>query len=109
MVYFQSMKAKIHPEYFPDAQVSCVCGNSFTIGSTSQIFRVDICHKCHPFYTGEMKFIDTMGRVERFQKRQEEAKKTAPILAAKKQKKLARGHEEEKRTKSLREMLMGVQ
>lgn len=103
------MKADLHPTYYPDAQVSCVCGNSFTIGSTKQSFRVDICHKCHPFYTGEMKFIDTLGRVERFQKRQEEAKKTAPILAAKKQRKLAKDQEEDKRPKSLREMLMGVE
>lgn len=103
------MKANIHPTYYDAAEVSCVCGNSFTIGSTKQTFRIDICHKCHPFYTGEMKFIDTLGRVERFQKRQEEAKKTAPILAEKKKKKLAKGLEDDKRPKSLREMLMGAQ
>lgn len=103
------MKTAIHPTYYETVEVSCVCGNSFTIGSTKQSIRVDICHKCHPFYTGEMKFIDTLGRVERFQKRIDEAKKTAPIVAAKKQKKLAKGQDDGKQPKSLREMLLGIQ
>lgn len=102
------MKANIHPTYYPDAQVVCACGNTFTVGSTKQSFRVDICHKCHPFFTGEMKFVDTLGRVERFQKRQEAAAKIAPILAEKKKKKLSK-QEDDKRPKSLREMLLGVQ
>jgi large subunit ribosomal protein L31 len=63
------MKAKIHPKYYNDAKVTCVCGNTFTVGSTKQELRVEVCSKCHPFYTGEQRIRDTMGRVERFRKR----------------------------------------
>ncbi|MDO8676727.1 MAG: 50S ribosomal protein L31 [Candidatus Azambacteria bacterium] len=63
------MKEKIHPEYFPKAKVKCACGNAFTVGSTKPIINVEICSKCHPFYTGKNKIIDTAGRVERFKKR----------------------------------------
>ncbi len=60
------MKAKIHPQYYPACQVTCACGNNFTTGSTLPEIKVDICSQCHPFFTGKMKFIDTMGRVEKF-------------------------------------------
>ncbi len=63
------MKAKVHPKYYDDAKVTCVCGNTFTVGSTKQELRVEVCSKCHPFYTGEQRIRDTMGRVERFRKR----------------------------------------
>jgi len=63
------MKPKIHPEYFNDAQVVCACGNTFTIGSTKKMLKVELCSKCHPFYTGEQRVVDTMGRVERFRRR----------------------------------------
>ena len=62
------MKASIHPKYY-DANVTCACGNTFTVGSTKPRIDVDICSKCHPFFTGEMKFVDTMGRVEKFKQR----------------------------------------
>jgi len=61
------MKDKIHPKYYDDAKVSCLCGNTFTTGSTRPEIRV--CSKCHPFYTGEQRIVDSMGRVERFKKR----------------------------------------
>jgi len=64
------MKKGIHPKYYPQAQVACACGNSFTTGSTQPEIKVEICHACHPFFTGQMKYIDTMGRVEKFQKKQ---------------------------------------
>ena len=70
------MKEKIHPKYFPDAKVTCSCGNSFTTGSTRQTLRVELCNKCHPFFTGEQKIIDTAGRVERFNKKYKREKKT---------------------------------
>jgi large subunit ribosomal protein L31 len=70
------MKEKIHPKYFPDATVTCSCGNSFTTGSTRQTLRVELCNKCHPFFTGEQKIIDTAGRVERFNKKYKREKKT---------------------------------
>jgi large subunit ribosomal protein L31 len=62
------MKAGIHPEYV-EATVTCACGNTFTIGSTRPILKVDVCSKCHPFYTGQQRILDTAGRVERFRKR----------------------------------------
>ena len=63
------MKGKIHPKYYEDAKVTCLCGNTFTIGSTKREIRVEVCGKCHPFYTGEQRIVDAMGRVERFKKR----------------------------------------
>ena len=63
------MKEKIHPQYHDDATVTCSCGNTFTIGSTKKNLKVELCSKCHPFYTGERKMIDTGGRVERFKRR----------------------------------------
>jgi large subunit ribosomal protein L31 len=63
------MKPKIHPEYYTDAKVICACGNTFTIGSTKKTLKVELCSKCHPFFTGEQRVVDTMGRVERFKRR----------------------------------------
>lgn len=63
------MKKDIHPKYYPKAKVHCACGNIFTVGSTKEFIETEICFKCHPFYTGKEKIIDTMGRVERFRKR----------------------------------------
>ncbi|MDD3612842.1 MAG: 50S ribosomal protein L31 [Clostridiales bacterium] len=62
------MKANIHPEY-TQAEVRCACGETFTTGSTKKEIRVEICSKCHPFYTGKQKLVDTGGRVERFLKK----------------------------------------
>ncbi|MCX6001237.1 MAG: 50S ribosomal protein L31 [Chloroflexi bacterium] len=69
------MKEKIHPKYYTDAKVTCSCGNTFTTGSTRQTLRVELCNKCHPFFTGEQKIIDTAGRVERFNKKYKREKK----------------------------------
>ena len=63
------MKDKIHPQYYTDATVTCACGNTFTTGSTKKSLKVEMCSKCHPFFTGERKMIDTAGRVERFKQR----------------------------------------
>ncbi|ADB19406.1 ribosomal protein L31 [Pirellula staleyi DSM 6068] len=60
------MKEKIHPQYIETA-VSCSCGNSFTTRSTRKELRVDICSACHPFFTGKLKYVDTAGRIEKFQ------------------------------------------
>jgi len=62
------MKEKTHPKYV-EAKVTCACGNSFITGSTKELLKVEFCNKCHPFFTGEQKIIDTGGRVERFRKR----------------------------------------
>ena len=65
----KEMKEKIHPKYYSDAQVVCSCGNTFTTGSTKKQLRVELCSKCHPFYTGERRIMDTAGRVEKFKQR----------------------------------------
>jgi large subunit ribosomal protein L31 len=69
-----TMKEKIHPNFFEDAQVTCSCGNVFTIGSTRKTLHVELCSKCHPFFTGERKMMDTAGRVEKFRQRYKLAK-----------------------------------
>lgn len=63
------MKKDIHPKYYPKARVVCACGNSFTVGSTKEFMEIEICSKCHPFYTGKERLVDTLGRVEKFRKR----------------------------------------
>lgn len=63
------MKEKIHPKYYPNTKVNCACGENFEIGSTKEMIETEVCFKCHPFYTGKEKVIDTAGRVEKFKKR----------------------------------------
>ena len=60
------MKEGIHPQYF-ETTVTCGCGNTFVTGSTRPELKVDICNACHPFYTGKLKYVDTAGRIEKFQ------------------------------------------
>jgi len=63
------MKKDIHPTYYLDAVVTCACGNSWTTGSTQKEIRTDVCSKCHPFFTGEQRIVDTEGQVDRFYKK----------------------------------------
>ena len=81
------MKKKIHPRYYPKAQVECDCGARFTIGSTLPKIHVEICSACHPLYTGKKRIVDTAGRVEKFQARM---KKTKDLKKGKKKKSHAR-------------------
>lgn len=104
-----SMKPNIHPQWYPEAQVICACGKTFTIGSTKETVHVEICYHCHPFFTGEMKYIDTLGRVERYQEKQKVAKSKVAQLAAKKKKKEETQIKEERSPKTLKEMLLGIQ
>jgi len=62
------VKKGIHPKYY-EATVTCACGNSWKVGSTKKTLHVEVCYKCHPFFTGQQKIVDTGGRVERFKKR----------------------------------------
>ena len=78
------MKKGIHPNYNNQSQVTCSCGNVFTVGSVLDTLTVDICNKCHPFFTGEMKFVDRQGRVDKFMKKMQAAQQ---IKSAKKSKK----------------------
>jgi large subunit ribosomal protein L31 len=68
------MKETIHPKYV-ESIVSCACGYTFKTHSTKPLIKLEICSNCHPFFTGKQKFIDTAGRVEKFQKRLEKIKK----------------------------------
>lgn len=62
------MKKDIHPNYVP-CTISCACGNSFETRATKPEIHIEICSSCHPFFTGKQKFVDSEGRVERFQKK----------------------------------------
>lgn len=97
------MKAQIHPKWYPEARVTCICGNTIIYGSTREEIMVNVCNKCHPFFTGEHKFVDVEGRVEKFQKKQKEAESKQKILQEKKKKKEVK---ESRRPKTLREMLL---
>ncbi|MBI1863227.1 50S ribosomal protein L31 [Candidatus Microgenomates bacterium] len=96
------MQTQIHPAYI-ETQVVCACGNTFTTESLKPTLMIDVCSRCHPFFTGEQRFIDVKGRVEDFQKKQEHAKKMQQVLATKKSKKKGSGTDEG--PKSLRELL----
>ncbi|HVZ58452.1 MAG TPA: 50S ribosomal protein L31 [Patescibacteria group bacterium] len=98
------MKAAIHPQYFDQANVICVCGNRFTLGSTRDVIHVELCNKCHPFYTGEQKFVDTASRIQKF----ENKLKTAQTLKATVKKKQDDKKKSQDAPKSLREMLMAL-
>lgn len=103
------MKTNIHLPWYPDALVTCVCGATFKIGSTKSEIHAEICSKCHPFFTGEMRYADTEGKVDSFLKKVEKAKKLAPTLAKKRAKKKGEQTPQDSGPKSLKEMLMGVQ
>ncbi|MBU0708134.1 50S ribosomal protein L31 [Patescibacteria group bacterium] len=70
------MKKDIHPTYHHDTKITCACGNTFISGSVLKEIRVEICSACHPFFTGEKRLVDTEGRVDKFLRRREVAKKT---------------------------------
>ncbi len=72
------MKADIHPKFYNECKVTCVCGNSFTTGSIKEEIKIDICSACHPFFTGKQKILDTEGRIDRFRKKYANVAKAAP-------------------------------
>ena len=76
------MREKIHPKYI-DCLVTCGCGETFQTRSTQPKIQVEICSKCHPFYTGKQKFVDTAGRVEKFQKKYGWSNQAAEAQASK--------------------------
>jgi large subunit ribosomal protein L31 len=89
------MKAKIHPKWYPDAKTTCACGNNFTLGSTLPEIQVEVCSACHPFYTGQMKYVDTAGRVDAFKEKQKKAKKKVVSKKVKRELKKQRKIEKE--------------
>lgn len=100
------MKSDIHPQWYPEAKVSCACGESFITGSTLPEIRVEICSKCHPLFTGQARFVDTLGQVDRFVKKTEESKvkivQRKKILEARKLKQ----NDRKKERPSLKDLLM---
>jgi large subunit ribosomal protein L31 len=85
------MKENIHPEFYPEATVTCSCGNSWVVGSTVPEIRTDVCSNCHPFFTGEQRIVDTAGRVERFLRKLE--RRDQAIAEAEARKALAKSPE----------------
>ena len=77
------MKQGIHPQY-NQVQVTCACGNKFTTGSTLDKIEVEVCSACHPFFTGQQKFVDTKGRIDKFMEKVEKGKVYKAAKAAKK-------------------------
>ena len=96
------MKQAVHPQYFEQAQVICACGNKFTTGSTAEVIHVELCYNCHPFYTGEQRFVDSASRIQKFQQKQEAAK----LHVTKKKEEVKK---QSSAPKTLREMLLEVQ
>lgn len=94
------MKASIHPKYNQATQVVCSCGNMFTIGSTQEKITIELCNRCHPFYTGQQKFVDTASRIDKFQKKMEKKNENYT--------KKTTERKEESRPLTLREMLQSL-
>lgn len=84
------MKKDIHPKYYSDCKVSCVCGHSFKTGATVPEIKVELCSQCHPFYTGKQKLVDTARRVEKFSAKMAAKEKVGADKKGKKVKKAAR-------------------
>lgn len=107
------MKKDIHPKYNSNVTVTCSCGNTFVTGSTADEITTELCSKCHPFYTGEQKIVDTANLVSKFKKRK---KKAAKNVLSKKQKKIRRkkkrrktqGDSSDQKEKTLKDMLKSL-
>jgi large subunit ribosomal protein L31 len=83
------LKPKIHPEYV-EATVTCACGNTWKTRSTRPVLKTDVCSKCHPFYTGEQRIVDSAGQVERFMQRVETSQLLAQQVEARRKEKAER-------------------
>lgn len=98
------MRSDIHPTYNLASKVICACGNVFAVGSTQDIIHIELCNKCHPFYTGEQKFVDSASMIQRFQKKQDVAQKYKANTIQKAQEK----KKKQDAPKTLREMLAAL-
>lgn len=103
------MQQGIHPQYNSNVTVTCACGNTFVTGSIVDEIKVEICHKCHPFYTGQKKFVDTEGKVERFERLQKQANQQPSTVSKRKAKKRGvSSSQQDAANKSLRQMINEV-
>jgi len=100
------MKKNTHPKWHHDCVVTCSCGNTFATGSTLQTMQIDICNKCHPFFTGEMKFVDRQGRVDKFLKKMTVAQKKKQDMSTKKAKKSVNTKKKDVDSKSYKQILL---
>lgn len=98
------MKAQIHPNYNSQVTVTCTCGNTFVTGSIRDKIQVDICAACHPFFTGEVKYVDLAGRVDRFMAKQQAAQSLSQTRG-KKDPRVAKSNNQQQ---SLKEMLQSI-
>ncbi len=90
------MKQKIHPKYYPNAQVICACGNTWTTGATVPVIHTDVCSACHPFFTGEQRIVDTAGQVDRFMRKLEKKERRIAEIEAQR-----KAREEEEKAKRI--------
>lgn len=91
------MKKDIHPKYFSEATVTCVCGHSFVTGSTKPDIKVELCFMCHPFYTGKQKLVDSARRVEKFTSKTTAKEKISKQRKGKKVKRAIRDKDKDKK------------
>lgn len=103
------MKADTHPTYYPAAKVMCACGNTITIGSTVKEIRVELCSRCHPFFTGKQNLVDTARRIEKFGERAQKQASVAKARTGKRVKAEKRTAQKvakktQKRSKTLKEL-----
>lgn len=101
------MKDSIHPKVYTDAVITCACGNSFVTISTQPAITIEICSSCHPFYTGQQKFVDTEGRIDKFVRKQQIAQTKKLKAEEKKKEKQVKALKAKlpKETPTLKEML----
>ncbi len=103
------MKENLHPKYYPNAKITCACGNTFTVGSTKPELEVEVCSACHPFFTGKSKFIDSEGRVEMFERKRKEANLREKEKEEKKREEKEKEKKEKEQPKTLKEMLERIE
>lgn len=96
------MKKDIHPKYYKEAKVTCVCGNTFTTGSTLPEIKTELCSACHPFYSGKQKLVDSARRVEKFKARLATQKEVTKVRKGKKAKRIAKEKVKAKREITVR-------
>ncbi|MBD3279578.1 MAG: 50S ribosomal protein L31 [Candidatus Pacebacteria bacterium] len=99
------MQKNLHPNWHHNCQVTCACGNKFTTGSTEKTLEVDICSACHPFFTGEMKFVDRQGRVDKFRQRMKIAQQKQAAAKKKQAKSKTTDNKQSNSAKTYREIL----
>lgn len=92
------MKTDIHPQYHTKAKVECNCGNTFETGSTQKTLKVELCSKCHPFYTGKQKLVDSAKRVEKFEAKVKAQEEAAKGKKGKKVKRAEKSHKDQQKT-----------